>query len=61
MKKVEQWATPRFASVLSRSDNRWICGFATLRPNLLMQASHIPKTLSEIAGDKLKEVMICQK
>ena len=36
------------ASVLTHSDNRRICGSATLRSNLLSQTSHIPGTLYAI-------------
>jgi len=39
------WATLCFASVLTHSDNRRICGFATLRPNLPSANFTYPQTV----------------
>jgi len=49
-------ATLRFASVLSHSDNRRICGSLTLAQiSPYGETSHIPRTLAEIAGDGIEK------
>ena len=44
---------------MGTSHNKWICGFATLRSNLLHsvpQTSHIPGTLGDIA-ERFKNIV----
>ena len=54
MKKVEEWATLRFASMLSHSDNRRICdSHLRCSPKLPLATSHTRKTLSEIVDEGL--------
>ena len=54
--------TLRFASVLTHSDNRRICGSLTLAQISQSETSHIPKTLSEmlleVAEDERSEEAI---
>ena len=52
-------ATLRFASVLTHSDNRRICGFAFGYAQISQgETSHIPGTLGEITAVKLRRMGI---